>query len=536
MNRPRNKRIGRNDPCHCGSGNKFKRCHGSIADQAYIGPSDEEIQLRINEVKAHELQRQQQQGLGNPIVGAQFKGYQFVAVGNTVHYGKWKTFVDFLSDYIKNVLGGIWGNDEIAKPLARRHPILQWYDAVCRHQRENMPEVGEVRNMPATGAMAAYFGLAYNLYLLAHNVELQARLLTRLRNSEQFRGAYFETLVAACFVLSGFTLELENEQDGDTTHCEFTATNKSSGNKYSVEAKSRGPGKANADVGNQLYAALTKEANHTRIVLIDINLPNDAEKAIEAWRDDVLSGIAGREGGLTIRGEPAPPAYVLVTNHPYHYDLDGTGTVRAVLGAGFKIPDFGYRVMFASLIEGFKAIRKHADVLAVIDGFRNYSIPTTFDGQAPEFAFHQTEPRYLVGRKYDLSEHRPGAVGELETGVVSGDGRQAHLVMKMEDGTRAIFTNTLTDAEAAAYRAHPSTFFGVEINVGGKVETPMEMFEFFYDSYKNTPREKVLEFLSNAQDLAALSEMTDDDLRLTLCERWVWGSGAFRADGQPART
>ena len=128
-----------------------------------------------------------------------------------------------------------------------------------------------------------------------------------------------------------------------------------------LTANSR-PGKANADVGNQLYAALTKEANHTRIVLIDINLPNDTEKAIEAWRDEVLSGIAGREGGLTIRGEPAPPAYVLVTNHPYHYDLDGTGTVRAVLGAGFKIPDFGYRVMFASLIEGFKALRTRHEI------------------------------------------------------------------------------------------------------------------------------------------------------------------------------
>jgi uncharacterized protein YecA (UPF0149 family) len=22
-------RIGRNDPCHCGSGQKFKRCHGA---------------------------------------------------------------------------------------------------------------------------------------------------------------------------------------------------------------------------------------------------------------------------------------------------------------------------------------------------------------------------------------------------------------------------------------------------------------------------------------------------------------------------
>jgi hypothetical protein len=171
--------------------------------------------------------------------------------------------------------------------------------------------------------------------------------------------------------------------------------------------------------------------------------------------------------------------------------------------------------------------------LAVINGFREYSIPTTFDGESPEFAFRQTEPRYLVGRKYDLSEHRPGAVGELESGIVSNDGREAHLIMKLEDGTRAIFRNTLTDAEAAAYRAHPSTFFGVEIKTGGKAETPMDLFEFFYDAYKEAPREKVLEYMRDASDVEALSDLTDDDLLLTYCERCVWASSMFSGDGKP---
>jgi hypothetical protein len=489
----------------------------------------------VNEIKAREMQRLKQQGLGKPIIGAQFKGYQFVAVGNTVHYGKWKTFIDFLSHYIKKILDDKWGNTEIAKPLAQRHPVMQWYDAVCRHQLAASTRPGEVWSVPATGAMAAYFGLAYNLYLLAHNVELQSRLIGRLKNPEQFRGAYYETFVAACFVLAGFTIELENEQDGDITHCEFTATNKKSGNMYSVEAKSRAPGKANADVGNQLYAALVKEADHKRIVVIDINLPTDTTKSVDAWRDEVLDGIKGREDKLTINGEPAPPAYVVVTNHPYHYDLDGTSTLRAVLGTGFKITDFGYAVEFPSLVVGFKALRKHADILAVINGFRDYSIPTTFDGESPDFAFRQTEPRYLVGRKYDLSEYRPGAVGELESGVVSNDGRKAHLIMKLEDGTRAIFRNTLTDAEAAAYRAHPSTFFGVEIKVGGRAETPMDLFEFFYDAYKEAHREKVLEFLREAPDIEALSKMTDDDLLLTYCERCVWASSMFSGDSKAAK-
>jgi len=34
---------------------------------------------------------------------------------------------DFLSDYVKQTLGGDWGNAEIAKPLSERHPVMQWY-------------------------------------------------------------------------------------------------------------------------------------------------------------------------------------------------------------------------------------------------------------------------------------------------------------------------------------------------------------------------------------------------------------------------
>ena len=27
---PKNKKIGRNEPCFCGSGKKFKHCHGAL--------------------------------------------------------------------------------------------------------------------------------------------------------------------------------------------------------------------------------------------------------------------------------------------------------------------------------------------------------------------------------------------------------------------------------------------------------------------------------------------------------------------------
>jgi uncharacterized protein YecA (UPF0149 family) len=31
LNNPTPKKIGRNDPCPCGSGKKYKQCHGNLA-------------------------------------------------------------------------------------------------------------------------------------------------------------------------------------------------------------------------------------------------------------------------------------------------------------------------------------------------------------------------------------------------------------------------------------------------------------------------------------------------------------------------
>ena len=61
-----------------------------------------------------------------------------------------------------------------------------------------------------TGAAAAYFTLAYDLYSLAHNVEIQAKLLARLRNCDGFRGARYEAFVAATLIRAGFAIEFEN--------------------------------------------------------------------------------------------------------------------------------------------------------------------------------------------------------------------------------------------------------------------------------------------------------------------------------------
>ena|ERR1051326_2369324 len=126
-------KIGRNQPCPCGSGLKFKRCHGSLRRE----PSEGETVRKIEQINADQRIRERQQGLGRPIVASAVGDRQWVAVGRRLmNSSEWKTFADFLGDYIKSVIGSDWGNAEIQKPFAERHVLIQWYDDYCRYQQD----------------------------------------------------------------------------------------------------------------------------------------------------------------------------------------------------------------------------------------------------------------------------------------------------------------------------------------------------------------------------------------------------------------
>lgn len=232
-------KTGRNEPCPCGSGLKFKKCHGGPKANTF-GSIDHVGMNLVGQMKAREQIRERQQGLGRPIVSFKLGDQQMVAVNKTVyHSSNWKTFIYFLSYYIKRVLGEDWGNSEIAKPIPERHTILKWYDEVCRYQSATIKTPGEVTAATMTGVVCCYFGLAYSLFLLDHNVELQKRLVKRLKDPANFQGAYYELVVANSLIRAGFELALENETDGTAKHCEFSATSKRTGKKYWVEAKAR---------------------------------------------------------------------------------------------------------------------------------------------------------------------------------------------------------------------------------------------------------------------------------------------------------
>ena len=249
-------KVGRNDSCPCGSGLKFKKCHGA---QRPMSISDLPISELLQRGEVQERQRVKQQGLGRPIISAPLAGMRAVAVGDQLVFTKAKTFHEFLWEYIKTALGGDWGNKELAKSTADRHPLLNWYQQAAEYINSNIRERGKVQRIRATGIVSAYLRLAYNLYLIAHNKELQERLVDRLKQRDQFLPAWYETCVFATLIRSGFELEFEDETDSSRTHCEVTATFPRTGRKFSVEAKMRQKSTASLDIGRQIKKALRKK-------------------------------------------------------------------------------------------------------------------------------------------------------------------------------------------------------------------------------------------------------------------------------------
>jgi hypothetical protein len=52
-------------------------------------------------------------------------------------------------------------------------------------------------------------------------------------------------------------------------------------------------------------------------------------------------------------------------------------------------------------------------------------------------------------------------------------------------------------------------------------ESPLELFEWLYATYRNTPREKILEFMANWPDVHELAKLSDEELLLTYVDRMV---------------
>jgi hypothetical protein len=542
-------KIGRNQLCPCNSGRKYKHCHGPLASAIVSEPapphalSKDQLRAMMQASEASERIRQKQQGHGRGIVSAQLQNHRVVAVGNTVHWSdKWKTFPDFLGDYLKKKLTAEWGNAEIAKPLTERHPLMQWYDALCHYQAKVIKTPGKVVASDVNGVVAAYYSVAYGLYLLDHNVELQDRLLKRLRDPGNFQGAYYELLVASALLRGGFELTLEDETDPSSKHCEFAAVSKESGKKYWVEAKMRAVagqlGRTAADgtsspnpisqMVRHLNKALAKPAADERMIFIDLNAPMAADVS-----DDNRPPFVDRATSRLERYEQESlPAgvtgYVFITNTNFHHDLNAPAQLVA-FPFGLGMPDFN-RPGFFRLSERYLQEKKHADALRVADSLsRLLALPSTFDGSLPNVALNGEKPPIVIGQRYKFEGAGAGGedlIGTVADATVLEAEKAVYVVVNSDDGQSCILKEPMSDGQLADYKAHPDAYFGKIVRPPKDAKTKNDLFEFFMDAYGSLSREELLVRLAGRVESA--EEKETDELLAIYCEGWVavtpgWG-------------
>jgi hypothetical protein len=84
----------------------------------------------------------------------------------------------------------------------------------------------------------------------------------------------------------------------------------------------------------------------------------------------------------------------------------------------------------------------------------------------------------------------------------------------------------MTDAQFADYKAHPDAYFGRVVRPQKTISKPMELFEFFMDSYRGLSREELLKRLSRG--VRGAENMDDDELLAIYCEGLVPVSGMFK--------
>lgn len=526
----RKQKLGRNDMCPCGSGRKLKKCHGMIPGRTVNIPISTTPNISpkriIDRHNAREIQRKKQQGLGKPIISTELQGHKFIAIGKEVFWSeKWKTFHDFLFDYLKICFEKDWWFAEIAKDPAQKHPIINWAELTGKQTAECVTSNKKINTAPMKGATEAYLGLSYHLYLIAHNVELQSSLIQRLKNRDQFLGAYYETFVAAAFIKAGFEITLEDESDSRRSHCEFTATFKETGKQFSVEAKARKGGDQSLKFSNQLYKALKKEADHRRIVFIELNCPESPKlESATQFIDRISTNLRKLENRLTIDGQPAPDAYTFFTNFPYHLNLEKTDINIFALSEGFKISDFKPNGTASSIREALKIREKHYEMYKLFASISKHTeIPSTFDGEIPDFVYGEQETRLIIGQRYMVPDGQDRELpGELVDATVIDDTIVG--AYQLDNGKSVIASSTMTPNEMEAFKRHPDTFFGIHNTYERKADTALDLYDFFFDCYSKSSREDLLKFMGSHSDLEQLKSLEHKELVNTYCERCTYSA------------
>lgn len=354
--------LGRNDPCFCGSGRKYKKCclpHERtpnlrpITDGQFSPKEVAEIeQLRIK----MERERQERQAvlrqfgiyieLINPI--SHQGRTHYIHAGAVASIGKENaTYHEILIYNLQQVLGVEWWNDQVAKPWDEMHHIARCFKHVSDtvKDRSLWEPVTDAVSAKITDGYAKYLlNLAFDIFILSHTKNTPPPdWIERLKSYDQFEGKRYEISVASIFARAGCKLEYLSDERGKAKHPEFKATLPETDDTAYVEAKARTKagtlhtkGTFDLKKATQLRlvplanAALQKETEgQPYFIFVDANFPENLIPATPGkhWIEKVIDSLGDHMGKPTPE-KPFKYNFLAVTNYSYHYDKEGDATDR----------------------------------------------------------------------------------------------------------------------------------------------------------------------------------------------------------------
>ena len=192
------------------------------------------------------------------------------------------------------------------------------------------------------------------------------------------------------------------------------------------------------------------------------------------------------------------------------------------MAEGFQIPDFKNDSQFRDLRHALEAREAHADMHRLVGSIREHaSVPSTFDGEIPSSRLVKPAAA-LIGQPY-LVEDMGGVerFAKLTAATVIEAEQAACCAFAFDTGQSIVVNVPMTDSELKDYKQYSDTFFGVLTSAPRALQSPLELYDFFFAAYRQTPKERLLEF--DAPDLDHLKTLSQQKSASIYCERCVHG-------------
>jgi len=350
-------KVGRNDPCPCGSGKKYKKC----CMNKKINPVPAEVIEYFQRIKA-EQEYLKQAGIHiNYVKPIMFKGKKVFALGNKVYANcpPSTTFHTFLIQILKETIGYDWFREQAKLSFGERHFISICLEKLGEWIGKNEKTAERVNNevwgAKPDGYSKSLLSLAFDVCSLIHKQNLPHLLLERLKNRDQYQGARYEIAIAAIFARLDCDIQFTDE-NSKSKHCEFIATHRATRSSLAVEVKSKHRSGVLHQIGflsslekllsGRMIRRLFNDALEQNpkdvpfAVFIDVNSPitPGIQMDNKPWVNDVKKLVNKKLGSVAPQEYPLNAAFF--TNFSYHYQTEKEAEHGEATGIVIPHPKF----------------------------------------------------------------------------------------------------------------------------------------------------------------------------------------------------